>query len=137
MNSANEEKSIGSIVRGLTEDLSTLFRSEIALAKLELKQTAANLGGAGALFLGALVCGLFGLAMLFVTGILALALIMPAWLATLIVAVIALALAGLLAVMGKGKASSIKLVPEATIASVKGDISTIKSDFSRLKRGRE
>lgn len=137
MNPSNDEKSIGSIVRGLTEDFSTLFRSEIALAKLELKQAATNLGGAGALFLGALVCGLLGLVLLFVTGILALALVMPAWLATLIVAVISLILAGVLAILGKGKVSKVNLVPEATIASVKGDIETIKSDFSRMKRGRE
>lgn len=133
---SSEDKSIGSIIRALTEDFSTLFRSEVALAKYELKHAVSNLGGAGAFFLGALVCALFGLAMLFVTAILALALVMPAWLATLIVAFLALALAALFAVMGKGKAAKVKFVPESTVESVKEDIESIKSDFSRMKKGR-
>ena len=85
---ADSERSLGSIIKDLTADLSTLFRSEIALLKLEIKTTVANLGGGIGMFAGALFLGLFGLAFLFVTIVLGLvALGVPAWLSTLIVTV--------------------------------------------------
>jgi uncharacterized membrane protein YqjE len=76
---SDPERTLGSIVRGLTEDLSMLFRSEIALAKLELKETVSKLGGGIGLLSAALFCLLFGLAFLLVMLILVLALWMPAW----------------------------------------------------------
>jgi uncharacterized membrane protein YqjE len=133
MNSSDPERTLGTIVRGLTEDLSTLFRSEIALAKLELKETVAKLGGGIGLFAGALFCLLFGLAFLLVTLILVLALWMPAWAAALIVAVVLFLVAGVLAMMGKKKFSGIEFVPTETINSIKTDVDTIKADIQRAR----
>lgn len=127
------DRSLGTIVRELTQDLSTLFRSEVALAKLELKQAVAALGGVGALFAAALFCALFGAALLLVTAILALALVMPAWLATLIVAVLLLALAGALSMAGRKKMARVDFKPSATVESIKTDISTIKSEIRRSR----
>jgi uncharacterized membrane protein len=127
------ERSLGEIVRGLTEDISVLVRSEIAMAKLELKQAVSKLSGGVAMFGAALFCALFGLAFLLVTGILALALIMPAWLAALIVAVILFIAAGVLAMAGKKKFSSLNFMPNETISQVKQDIDTIKADIARVR----
>lgn len=110
-----------------------LFRSEIALAKLELKQAIAAIGGVGALFAAALFCALVGVALLFVTGILALALVMPAWLATLIVAVTALALAGGLVLAGRKKMATVDFKPSAAVESIKADIREIKSEIRRAR----
>jgi hypothetical protein len=128
------DRSLGTIVRDLTQGLSTLFRSEVALAKLELKQAVAALGGVGALFAAALFCALLGSALLFVTAILALSLVMPAWLATLIVAVLLLAVAGALILAGRKKMARVDFKPSATVQSIKTDIHTIKSE---LRRSRE
>lgn len=130
---SGNQKSLGAVIKGLTEDLSTLFRSEIALAKLEIRESVSGLGGIGALLAVALFFALFGLAFLLVTAILALALVIPAWLATLIVAVILLTLAAILAVTAKNKISKIKLVPSGAIGNIKQDIQSIKADLSRLK----
>jgi hypothetical protein len=127
------DRSLGTIVRDLTQDLSTLFRSEVALAKLELKQAVAALGGVGALFAAALFCALLGSALLFVTAILALALVIPAWLATLIVAVLLLAVAGTLILAGRKKMARVDFKPSATVQSIKTDIHTIKSEFRRSR----
>ena len=79
------DRSLGKIVKDLTADLSTLFRSEIALLKLEIKDMVAKLGGGAAMFAGALFLALFGLAFLFVTAVLGLvALGVPAWVSSLI-----------------------------------------------------
>lgn len=126
-------RSLGTIVRELTQDLSTLFRSEVALAKLEFRQAVAALGGVGALFAGSLFCALFGAALLLVTAILALALLMPAWAATLMVAVALLALAGGLAMAGRKKMARLDFKPSATVESIKADISTIRSEIRRSR----
>src|SRR6476659_5777009 len=96
------QRSLGKIVKDLTADLSTLFRSEIALLKLEIKDMFAKLGGGAALFAGALFLGLLGLGFVFVTAVLGLvALGVPAWLSSLIVTILLFAAAGVLAIMGK------------------------------------
>lgn len=135
MNQTASDRSVGSIVKGLTEDLSTLVRSEIALAKLELKQTAVTLGGAGAMFFTALFCALFAVAFLLVTAALGLAeLGVPPWLSSLIVAVILLIVAGVLAFAGRSKLRNLHFAPTATIENIKTDIATIKGDLSKMRQ---
>lgn len=129
-------RSLGQVVKDLTADLSTLFRSEIALLKLEVKDTVANLGGGVAMFAGAVFLGLFGLAFLFVTAVLGLvALGVPAWVSSLIVTVILFIGAGVLAMMGKKKFAGVKFVPSESVNHIKADIETLKADISRARRG--
>jgi len=132
-NNGTDERSLGGLFRGLTEDLSTLVRSEIALAKLELKQAMAKLGGAGAMFATALFFALCALAFLFVTLILVLALFMPAWVATLIVAAVLIIAAVVLAFQGKKKLEGLSFVPTTAIESVKTDIQAIKREVARAR----
>jgi uncharacterized membrane protein YqjE len=128
------ERSLGTIIKDLTADLSNLFRSEIALLKLELKESVAKLGTGGALLGAALFLGLFGLAFLFVTITLGLvALGVPAWLSSLIVTVVLLVVAGVLALSGKKKLQGVNFVPSESIGHIKGDIDTLKADVARVR----
>ncbi len=128
------ERSLGSIIKDLTADLSTLFRSEIALLKLEIKEAVAKLGLGGALLAVALFMTLVGIAFLFVTITLALvALGVPAWLSSLIVTVTLLGGAAVLALMGKKKLESVNFVPSESIQHIKGDIDAIKADVARVR----
>ena len=129
----DSERSIGTIIKDLTADVSMLFRSEIALLKLELKEAAAKLGGGAAMMAGALFLGLIGLAFLFVTitlGMIALGL--PAWLSSLIVTVVLVAAAGILIVLGKKKRADVNFVPTEAIENIKSDIDTLKADVARV-----
>ena len=131
---AESERSLGSIIKDLSADLSLLFRSEIALLKLEIKDTVAKLGGGVGMFAGAVFLALFGVAFLFVTVVLGLvALGVPAWLSTLIVTLVLFVAAAILAVMGKKKFSALQFVPLASIENIKTDIETIKDDISRAR----
>src|SRR5438094_4682366 len=133
---AESDRSLGQIFKELTADISTLFRSEIALLKLEIKDTVAKLGGGAAMFAGAVFLALFGLAFLFVTITLGLvALGVPAWLSTLIVTVVLFAAAGVLAMMGKKKFAAVQFVPTTSVEHIRNDIETIKADIARV-RGR-
>jgi hypothetical protein len=133
----DSERSLGTIVKELTEDITTLFRGEIALLKLEVKDTVAKLGGGIGLFAGALFVGLFGLAFLFVTIMLVLVRLgVPAWLSALIVTVVLLGTAAGLALMGKKKFAAVQFVPTKSIESIKTDIETIKSDIEQAARSK-
>jgi hypothetical protein len=128
------ERSLGTIIKELTADLSNLFRSEIALLKLELKDSASKLGGGAALMAAALFLGLFGLAFLFVTITLGLvALGVPAWLSSLIVTVVLLAAAGVLVMLGKKKLQGVNFVPTESIDHLRGDLDSLKADVARVR----
>ena len=128
------ERTLGTIIKELTTDLSTLFRSEIALLKLEVKDTVVKLGGGIGMFAGAVFLGLFGLAFAFVTIVLGLvALGVPAWLSTLIVTIVLFVIAGVLAIMGKKKFAAVQFVPNDSVRHIQNDIETIKADIARAR----
>jgi putative superfamily III holin-X len=130
----DDDRTLGTIVKDLTADLSSLFRSEIALLKLEVKDTVANLSGGTALFLGAAFLAIFGLGFLFVFIVLGLVRLgVPAWLSTLIVTILLFAGAGILAMMGKKKFAAVQFVPQESIEQIKTDIESIKADIARVR----
>jgi len=127
-------KTIGTIVKELMENISTLFRSEIALLKWELKDTIAKVGTGAGLFAGAAFVAIFGVAFLFVTILLVLVRIgVPAWLSALIVTIVLFAVAGVLAMIGKKKFAAAQFVPKESVEQIKSDINTIKSDIERVR----
>lgn len=130
----SDSRSIGQIVKDLTADLSALFRSEIALLKLEIKDTFAKLGGGVALIAGALFLTLAGTAFLFVTIILSLvALGVPPLMLTLSATVVLFTGATVLGILGKKKLEGVNFVPNESIEQIKSDIDTIKADFERVR----
>lgn len=132
--STEADRSIGTIIKDLTADVSMLIRSEIALLKLELKEAGAKLGGGAAMLAGALFLGLIGLAFLFVTitlGMIALGL--PAWLSSLIVTVVLFAAAGILILLGKKKLAAVNFVPSEAIEHIKADIDALKAEVTRAR----
>ena len=130
----DSSKTLGTIVKELMENISTLFRSEIALLKWELKDTFAKVGTGAGLFAGAAFVALFGVAFLFVTIMLVLVRIgVPAWLSALIVTVVLFAAAGVLALIGKKKFAAAQFVPRESVEQIKSDIDTIKADIERVR----
>jgi membrane protein implicated in regulation of membrane protease activity len=97
-----------------------------------LTQKAKTAGvGIGA-FGAAAVLGWFALGCLLATAILALALVLPAWLAALIVAVVVAIAAGIAALVAKKKvAEAAPPVPTDTVESVKKDVEEIKESARR------
>ena len=133
-NYTDADRTIGTIIKDLTADISMLIRSEIALLKLELKDAAAKLGGGAAMMAAAIFLALIGMAFLFVTitlGMVALGL--PPWLSSLIVTVVLFVAAGILVMMGKKKLAGVNFVPSESIEHIKTDIDTLKADVARAR----
>jgi Putative Actinobacterial Holin-X, holin superfamily III len=127
-----ENASTGQLIGQLTEQISRLVRDEARLAQAEVTQKAKKLGVGAGLFGGAGLVAFFGLAALITAVILALALVLPAWLSALIVAVVLFAVAGVLALVGKKDVQKgSPPVPTEAISSVKTDIATVKESARR------
>jgi hypothetical protein len=119
----HDDRSLSELSRRLAEQTSALARKEIELAKAELALKGKRLGiGAGA-FGAAGLAGLYALGALTAAAILALAIVVDAWLAALIVALVYGAVAGVLALAGKQKVEeATPPVPEQAIESTKTDV---------------
>ena len=101
--------SIGSLIGDISNDLSTLMRQEVALAKAEATDSATKAGKAGGLFAGAGVAGHFVLLFLSLALWRGLdALIDNLTLSAVIVAVVWGVIAAVLAVMGRGELKKIR-----------------------------
>jgi uncharacterized membrane protein YqjE len=128
------ERSIGELLRQLSEQTTRLVHQELELAKAELTQKGKQAGAGAGLFGGAGALGLAALGALTACFILALNAIMPAWLAALIVAVVYGAIAAFLALRGRDKVKqATPLVPEQTIETVKEDVEWAKTQLRSEK----
>ena len=129
---APEDASTGQLIGQLTEQISRLVRDEARLAQAEVTQKAKRLGVGAGLFGGAGLFAFLGLAVLIAAAVLALALVLPGWLAALVVAVVLLAVAGVLALVGKKDVEKgTPPVPTEAIASTRTDIQTVKESARR------
>lgn len=123
-----QERTLGQLVASATQDISTLVRSEIALAKAEVSVQVKKAGVGGGLLAGAAVVGFYSVYFIFITmaeGIQALGL--PRWLSFLIVTVFMLIVAGVLALLGVRKMKTVKPTPEKTISEAQETVAALKS----------
>ena len=123
---AAEERTLGQLVSDASRDMSELVRYEIALAKAEVQQDVKRGVAAGGMFGGAVVMVLYATVALLIAAGLALAEVLPGWLAFLIVALVFLLLAAVLAVIGRAQIKRIK-PPERTIRSTKETIAVVRN----------
>jgi hypothetical protein len=127
MGQNEDEPTVGQLVANASRDLSNLVRSELELAKTELKKTAVAAGTGAGLFGGAAFLALLAIILLSIAaayGVNALGL-HPA-LAFLIVAVLYLLIAAVLVLVGKrmlGKAKG----PQRAIVTSKESVEVLKS----------
>ncbi|MCU1371662.1 MAG: hypothetical protein JWO77_2856 [Ilumatobacteraceae bacterium] len=113
------ERTLAELVGTMTEDVSTLMRKEVELAKEELRVEATKAKKAGVGFGGAAASGLYaGVALVMALGFL-LDEIMPLWLAFLIVAVVLGVVAAVLAKKGQQELKQLNPAPEQTIETMK------------------
>src|SRR3712207_1411261 len=115
---APADASVGDLIKAMSTDLSRLVRNEMQLAQTEisakLKQAGVGVGAFG----GAGVLALYGGAALIAAAILGLSVVLAPWLAALIVGIVVLAVAGVVALVGKKKVSeAAPVVPQRAVAS--------------------
>lgn len=118
--------STGDLIGRASEQLSDLVRSEMQLARAELKETVKHAGVGAGLFGAAGIVALYGGGVLIACAILALALVLDAWLAALIVAVVLFVVAGIAALVGKKQVEQAAPPLQHSVESMKQDVQTVK-----------
>jgi len=133
--SGQADRSTAELLRQLSQQTGDLVRQEMELAKAELRVKGKAAGLGAGMFGGAGVVALYAVGALTACAILALAIVVDAWLAALIVGVGYAALAGILALTGKKKVEqATPPVPEQAIESTKEDIEWTKQRAQAARR---
>ncbi len=126
------EKSTVELVRRASEQLSTLVRDEIELARTELTQKSKRAGLGAGMFGAAGVMALFGVMALLTGAILGIAVVLPAWAAALIIGGGLMLFAGMIAVAGRQSLKrAMPASPTETIDSVRADVTALSAAASR------
>jgi uncharacterized membrane protein YqjE len=121
------DQSTSELVQRASEQITTLVRDELALAKAELTEKGKHAGLGIGLFGGGGVLALYGVGALIATLIIVFDLFLPLWLAALIITVVLFAVAGVLALLGKKQVTqAVPPEPSAAIESVKADVDEVK-----------
>jgi uncharacterized membrane protein YqjE len=127
------DRPIGELLKELGDEISTLVRQEIALAKVEIAEKTKPAVASAGMFGGTALLGLGAFGALTAFLIALIAMWVPVWASALIVTVVYGAVAFVLAQTGKKKLhEAAPLVPEQTAQTVKEDIEWAKT---RAKSG--
>ncbi len=126
MPGTNGERSFANIVEDIVSNFQDIVRSEVRLAKAEVREEAAKAGKAGRMLGAGAVLALYALGFLLLTCVYALELAVDPWLAALIVAVIAGAAGGVMIRGGVKKMQGVHTRPEKTIDTMKENLEWAK-----------
>ena len=133
MTSQNDEteRTLGQLVADATHDISSIMRSELALAKAEIGADAKKAGLGAGMFVAAGTFAFLALILLLISAAYALvAAGLAPWLAFLIVAVVLLVVGAILAFVGKTSLSKLKGKPERAIKNAQDTIAAIRPSSS-------
>lgn len=121
------ERTLGQLVSDASRDLSAIMRSEVALAKAEVKAEATTAVMGGAMFAVAGVVAFLAVILLLFAAVYGLVEAgLDRWLSFLIIAVVLLIIGGILALIGKSRLSKLSK-PERTMRTTKETVETLKS----------
>ena len=120
-------QSLFSLIGELPGQISDLVKAELDAFKAEFADKAKNIGLGAGLFIVAGVFAFFATGVLVALAVILLALVLPLWLATRIVAVILLLLAAVLVLIGVNRVKAATAPdPEGVHASIRHDVDAFK-----------
>jgi uncharacterized membrane protein YqjE len=124
-----ERKGLFALISDVPRLVTDLVKGEIELAKLELAAKAKTFGVGAGLIVGALIVLLLFVTMLLTAAVLGLGLIMPPWLAALLVAFVLLLIAAALGFIGyKSVQKALPPQPERAMRNLQRDLDVLKGD---------
>jgi hypothetical protein len=126
MSDTRHEESTAELVKRAADEISTLVRDELALAKAEMAEKAGRAGRGVGLFGGAGLVSLYGILGVLTGIVVLLGKAMTYWGAALLVGVVLLIVAGVLALVGRAEVrQATPPVPEEAVRGMRADIDTV------------
>jgi uncharacterized membrane protein YqjE len=123
---ARDERSLGDLFSELSQEVTTLMRQEVALAKAELNEKVSQLTSGGVFVAAGGFVAYAGLLAIIAAIIMLLALFMVPWLAALIVGVVVAIIGYALLQKGLNDIRSATSPPERTVQSLEDDKDMVK-----------
>jgi ABC-type nickel/cobalt efflux system permease component RcnA len=123
-------RSLPQLLRDLTNSVSDLIRSEIALARAETSEKVSQAGTAAVSIAAGAVIGLAALLVVVQALVVALAEVMEPWLASVIVGLALAAIAWFMMRKGQNDLRATNLMPERTIQNVRRDAQVVADHAS-------
>ena len=121
-----EERSVSDVLQDILHNVQDIFRSEVRLAKAEIRQKATRTAAA-ALWITIGVVGLLSAWMVLLwTAVYALATTLPIWAATLVVAISMAIIGGAVFTAGLRRFSRLTPMPERTLESLQENLAWMK-----------
>lgn len=117
--SVNDEPTLGDLFSSLTEDMSTLIRKEVDLARTEtLEKVSSATRSVVSMVAGGMIAyaGLIGVMIAVIVG---LSRLMPLWLSALIVGIVVIVIGAIMIMSGRNSLQKMTVVPEQTVESIK------------------
>jgi uncharacterized membrane protein YqjE len=128
----DDDRSVGELVNQLSQQTSTLIRQELQLAQTELQEKGKRVGIGAGMFGGAGIVALYGVGALVAAAIIGIGTLLEPWIAAVIVGVVLLAVAGILALLGRKQVErGTPPLPQQAIESAKRDVNEIKAARER------
>src|SRR3954447_6565496 len=121
------ETSIGELIGDISDDLSTLFRKEVELAKAEVRQEAGKAGKAAGMLGAAGFAGYLTVLLLTFALVFALGNVMDLGWAALIVAAIWAIVGAVLYTTGRQRLRTVSPMPRQTVETIKEDAQWLKN----------
>jgi uncharacterized membrane protein YqjE len=126
------ERSVGDLVQQLSQQTATLVRQEMRLAQVELQEKGKRAGIGAGMFGGAGLVALYGVGAVIAAVIMLVATAIEPWVSALIVGVVLLAIAGIVALLGKKQVEqATPPKPERAMESVQDDMEHVKERARR------
>ena len=120
------ERSFSEVVESIVGNVQTIIRSEIQLAKTEVKEETAKAARATGILAAGGLLGLYAGGFLLLTIVRALENVTPPWLASLIVAVVVGVAAFVAINAGRTRMKHVHPTPDKTIKTVKENVEWVK-----------
>lgn len=126
----SNEPSLGRLFSDLSNDFTNLVREELRLARVEtMEKVSTATRSIVSMAAGGFIAYAGLLALLFMV-ILLLAEIMPMWLASAIVGIVAIVIGAIMIMGGRSALSNMTIVPEKTVETIKDDAEWVKEQVT-------
>jgi len=116
------ERPISEVFQDIVRNIQEIVRSEVRLAKTEIREEAFKAKSAGLMLGAGAVTAIFATGFLLLTIVYALTLVMPNWAAALVVAVVTALIAAGLLTAGRSQLKQIHPSPERTVETIKENV---------------
>jgi uncharacterized membrane protein YqjE len=123
---AAEERSISDVLQDIIRNVQEIVRSEVRLAKTEIREEVGRAKVAALLLGGGAVTAIFAILFFLLMIVYALALVMPSWAAALIVAALLAIGASVMLAGGLNRFKQIHTLPERTVETIKENVEWAK-----------